>query len=229
VLWFCCETNKFVTHLEVHTPVAPLETHSGMSSPHTPQGYHTPVDDEFNPSLTPQRLSQLLTANNAPTPTSGAYTISLDGYMESGRMSIGSPPHSDSHRIILSDEEESFPVFSPPPYEEAVFRRKGHRRSLSSGNHPFSRRSFARRRRAIIPPPIPKVPPWQEERRHSACLSPSLSHHTCNVPCLPAPDRKPLYIHLTRCCLNFQQQYLRRTFCLFVLFISQFYYDLSAL
>jgi hypothetical protein len=173
--------------------MAPLETHSGLSSPHTPQGYHTPVDDDYHPvSLTPQRLSQLLgVANNAPTPTSGAYTISLDGYMDPGRMSIGSPPHSDSHRIILSDEEESFPVFSPPPYEEAVFRRRTHRRSHSSGNHPFNRRSYPRRRRssAVIPPPVPKVPPWSaEDRRHSSSLSIALSHHTCNVPPLSLPE-----------------------------------------
>jgi hypothetical protein len=190
--------------------MAPLETHSGLSSPHTPQGYHTPVDDDDQPvSLTPQRLSQLLgVANNAPTPTSGAYTISLDGYMDPGRMSIGSPPHSDSHRIILSDEEESFPVFSPPPYEEAVFRRRTHRRSLSSGNHPFNRRSYPRRRRssAVIPPPVPKVPPWSaDDRRNSSSLSPALSHHTCNVPhslCLSQVERLALYIHTTRCCLR---------------------------
>ncbi|KAF4525371.1 hypothetical protein B566_EDAN014809, partial [Ephemera danica] len=70
---------------------APLETHSCLSSPHTPQGYHTPVEDDPEvgptPLLTPQRLSQLLgsnNSNNAPTPTSAAYTISLDGYLDPG-------------------------------------------------------------------------------------------------------------------------------------------------
>jgi hypothetical protein len=185
--------------LKFQTKIAPLETHSCLSSPHTPQGYHTPVDDgdiSHNLPLTPQRLSQLLTGginnNNAPTPTSAAYTISLDGYLDPARMSIGSPPHSDTMNArndFPSDEEESFPVFSPPPYEEAVFRRR-HRRSLSSGN-PIRRRSgsFRRRRSSLIPPPIPisnAVTPttphqWHDEQRHSLSLSPAQSHHTCNV------------------------------------------------
>jgi hypothetical protein len=172
-----------------------------MSSPHTPQGYHTPVEDDpcengQNSSLlTPQRLSQLLTSgnsNNAPTPTSAAYTISLDGYLDPGRMSIGSPPHSNP--LLPSDDEESFPVFSPPPYEEAVFRRR-HRRS-SSSNWPLRRLSGSfRRRRSSLIPPVPMIPPppvipatvqdvhWQEEAsecRHSVSLSPAQSHHACN-------------------------------------------------
>lgn len=119
-----------------------------MSSPHTPQGYHTPVEDEpVSAGLTPQRLSQLLgTGPGGATPTSAAYTISLDGYLEPGRISISSP-----NPLPLSDDEESFPVFSPPPYEEAVFRKR-HRRS-SSSNWPNRKRNSCRRRRrsSLVP------------------------------------------------------------------------------
>lgn len=43
-------------------------------------------------------------------------TVSLDGYLEPQRLSFGSPPGSELLPRILS-LDESFPVFSPPPYE----------------------------------------------------------------------------------------------------------------
>ena len=48
-------------------------------------------------------------------------TVSLDGYLEPQRLSFGSPPGSE---LIpggpSSNDDESFPVFSPPPFNMKV-------------------------------------------------------------------------------------------------------------
>lgn len=50
-------------------------------------------------------------------------TVSLDGYLEPQRLSFGSPPGSELLPRILS-LDESFPVFSPPPYEVSASNNK---------------------------------------------------------------------------------------------------------
>lgn len=114
--------------------VAPLARASNasscMSSGHTPpQGYCTPIDgdddsdddliderrdyvDDDPPPLTP-RASSLL---QAPSPNSAILTVSLDGYLEPTRISFGSPPNSELNPRGVSPDE-TFPVFSPPPYD----------------------------------------------------------------------------------------------------------------
>ncbi|EFN75267.1 Protein FAM38B, partial [Harpegnathos saltator] len=90
---------------------------SCVSSGHTPpQGYQTPLDedddDDEPPPLTPRAASLL----QAPTPNSAVMTVSLEGYLEPTRISFGSPPSSELNPRGPSPDE-TFPVFSPPPYD----------------------------------------------------------------------------------------------------------------
>lgn len=121
---------------------APLAHDSSpeISSPVSPQGFHTPIDD--NQSLL-----------HPPTPTSALATASgLYGYLEPHRMSFGSPPISELLPRIPSIDD-SFPVFSPPPYA-VVAQRSG-------------------------PPWLPLY----HTPRHSVTSHASTprSHHTCSV------------------------------------------------
>ncbi|XP_044597083.1 piezo-type mechanosensitive ion channel component isoform X3 [Cotesia glomerata] len=104
---------------------------SYVSSGHTPpQGYQTPIDDDSDtdnssedlqddkqqydpPPLTP-RASSLL---QAPSPNSAIVSVSLEGYLEPTRISFGSPPSSELNPRGVSPDE-TFPVFSPPPYDQ---------------------------------------------------------------------------------------------------------------
>ena len=152
---------------------APLAQSPSMSSPASPQGYHTPIDDDEEegdlPPLTPRGAGSLL---QAPTPSSAVMTVSLDGYLEPQRMSFSSPPTSELIPRAHSLDVDSFPVFSPPPYGAVV----GHGTTGSSlgGRH--------QRQSSIGPPWMPPV----ATPRPSVSLSSPRSHHTCNeiLPCL---------------------------------------------
>ncbi|KYM80686.1 Protein PIEZO1 [Atta colombica] len=94
---------------------------SCVSSGHTPpQGYQTPLDedDDEPPPLTPRAASLL----QAPTPNSAIMTVSLEGYLEPTRISFGSPPSSELNPRGPSPDE-TFPVFSPPPYDRGLADR----------------------------------------------------------------------------------------------------------
>lgn len=43
---------------------------------------------------------------------------SLDGYLEPQRLSFSSPPASELLPAALIGSDESYPVFSPPPYDD---------------------------------------------------------------------------------------------------------------
>ena len=92
---------------------------SCVSSGHTPpQGYQTPIDEDEPPPLTPRAASLL----QAPSPNSAIMTVCLEGYLEPARISFGSPPSSELNPRDPSPDE-SFPLFSPPPYEKSLRRR----------------------------------------------------------------------------------------------------------
>lgn len=145
--------------------VVPLAQSSSLTSSCTsPAGYHTPISEGGTPPLIAGSALQ------PPSPCSALMTVSLDGYLEPQRMSFESPPHSDLNQRAPS-LDDSFPVFSPPPYGDVVneqpasiLRRRGHHlRQISIG------------------------PPWMgglTTPRQSvisyASRSPQ-SHHTCNV------------------------------------------------
>lgn len=136
-----------------------------LSSGHTPpQGYRTPIDendtsddddddntnnniDDDPPPLTPRLL-------HAPSPNSAILTVSLEGYLEPTRISFGSPPNSDLNPHGVSSDE-TFPVFSPPPYDHLasddrsrITRDNIHRRQSSFAettwitDNPISRQSI---------------------------------------------------------------------------------------
>lgn len=123
-----------------------------ISSPASPQGFHTPVEDDV-----PRLGGSLL---QAPTPTSAILSRSLDGYLEPQRMSFGSPPASELHRAPSLDD--SFPVFSPPPYGAVVMRHGSHRGNRNSIGPPWLG-PMATPRQSIVSNTSPK------------------SHHTCTV------------------------------------------------
>lgn len=137
---------------------------SATSTSHSPQaGYHTPIDEGDPPPFTPRGDS--LGHTRVPSPCSALMTVSLDAYLEPKRMSFSSPPGSELLPRAPSPDD-SFPVFSPPPYETAAG-------GGASGS--------AQQRHA---PPI--GPHWMAGQlvtpRQSLSYSSRspLSHHTCN-------------------------------------------------
>jgi hypothetical protein len=52
----------------------------------------------------------------APSPSSAVMTVSLDAYLDPQRISYGSPAEYDMVPRI-SSPDDTFPVFSPPPYD----------------------------------------------------------------------------------------------------------------
>lgn len=119
---------------------APLaRTHSLSSG----IGYHTPVEDDDDddeddevqesmfvegeglsdiptdlPGISISRGGSFIGTTQAPSPSSAILTISLDAYLDSQRISYGSPADFDMPRI--SSPDDTFPVFSPPPYDVKV-------------------------------------------------------------------------------------------------------------
>lgn len=137
---------------------------SCVSSGHTPpQGYQTPLDedDDEPPPLTPRAASLL----QAPTPNSAVMTVSLEGYLEPTRISFGSPPSSELNPRGPSPDE-TFPVFSPPPYGRGPADR-----SLTS--------SIRHRRQSSLP----IRPTWMNSDPRQSIISTTSrsphSHHTC--------------------------------------------------
>lgn len=52
----------------------------------------------------------------APSPSSAVMTVSLDAYLDPTKISYGSPA---DYEILprISSPDETFPVFSPPPFD----------------------------------------------------------------------------------------------------------------
>lgn len=136
---------------------------SGTSTSHSPApaGYHTPIDEEDGdpPPLTPRGHTRV------PSPCSALMTVSLDAYLEPQRISFSSPPGSELLPRAPSPDD-SFPVFSPPPYETAV----GDRDSSFQPNKPISN---------IGPPWMTGMFVTPVQSFSYSSRSP-LSHHTCN-------------------------------------------------
>ncbi|KAG5319735.1 PIEZO protein, partial [Pseudoatta argentina] len=147
---------------------------SCVSSGHTPpQGYRTPLDedDDEPPPLTPRAASLL----QAPTPNSAIMTVSLEGYLEPTRISFGSPPSSELNPRGPSPDE-TFPVFSPTPYDRGLADR-----SLTS--------SMRHRRQSSLP----VGPTWINSDPRQSIISTASrsphSHHTYEL----YPRTRPLY------------------------------------
>lgn len=96
-------------------------------------------------------------------------TVSLEGYLEPQRMSFSSPPNSELNPRPPSPDD-SFPVFSPPPYDAAP----PYAEAISEPTTVIQRN--------------PSIgPPWMQDHfvtpRQSVISYSSrspLSHHTCN-------------------------------------------------
>lgn len=107
------------------------------------KGYHTPIEDEDTgdgdddddvqesmfieggiseiptdlPGISVSRGGSFIgSATQVPSPSSAILTISLDAYLDASKMSYGSPADFEAVPRI-SSPDDTFPVFSPPPYE----------------------------------------------------------------------------------------------------------------
>lgn len=151
---------------------------SGSQHTTTPAGYHTPIDEEDEtepPPQTPQTTTNSQLATNAPSPFSAIMTGSLDAYLDPQRMSFSSPPNSELNPRPPSPDD-SFPVFSPPPYDDAP---------------PYAEVSeqttVVERQESIIGPPWMHGKLCTPRQSVISCSSRSpMSHHTCNL----APNSK---------------------------------------
>lgn len=142
---------------------------SATSEQTPPAGYHTPIDEEEPAPLTPHTGSVLHT--QVPSPFSAIMTVSLEGYLDPQRISFSSPPNSELNPRPPSPDD-SFPVFSPPPYEAAP----AYTRAISEAP------SMPVQRQTSIGPPWMQgslITPRQSIISYSS-RSP-LSHHTCNL------------------------------------------------
>lgn len=147
---------------------------SSCGSQHTsPAGYHTPIDDEEPAPLTPRSS---LIRQQAPSPFSAVMTVSLEGYLEPQRMSFSSPPNSELNPRPPSPDD-SFPIFSPPPYDAAP----PYAEAVNDGRGgPPSQ--LVRRQSSIGPPWMQQgsfVTPRQSIISYSSRSA--LSHHECNL------------------------------------------------
>lgn len=103
-------------------------------------GYHTPIDDDDDeeddqveesmfvegeglseiptdlPGISISRGGSFVGTTQAPSPSSAIMTVSLDAYLDPQRISYGSPVDYDLVPRI-SSPDDTFPVFSPPPFD----------------------------------------------------------------------------------------------------------------
>lgn len=161
----------------------------------SPAGYHTPIDEEEPAPLTPR--SSLMPSQAPPSPYSAIMTVSLEGYLEPQRISFSSPPNSELNPRP-SSPDDSFPVFSPPPYNEAPPYA-----AEAPTYEEATATTVVERPKSVIGPPWMQgslVTPRQSVISYSS-RSP-LSHHECNFKkCCHAKQYKGfsrnfLYVHL---------------------------------
>lgn len=103
-------------------------------------GYHTPIEDDDDeeddqveesmfvegeglseiptdlPGISVSRGGSFVGTTQAPSPSSAIMTVSLDAYLDPQRISYGSPVDYDLVPRI-SSPDDTFPVFSPPPFD----------------------------------------------------------------------------------------------------------------
>lgn len=106
-------------------------------------GYHTPIEDDDDeddevqesmfvegeglseiptdlPGISVSRGGSFIATTQAPSPSSAVMTVSLDAYLDTQRISYGSPADFDMIPRI-SSPDDTFPVFSPPPFDVICF------------------------------------------------------------------------------------------------------------
>lgn len=114
---------------------APLARSHSLSSG---IGYHTPVEDDDEEIddvaesmfVEGEGLSEIPTdlpvfsvsrgesfVTQAPSPSSAVMTVSLDAYLDTHKISYGSPNDYDMLPRISSPDETFPEVFSPPPFD----------------------------------------------------------------------------------------------------------------
>ena len=113
-------------------------------------------------------ISTAITSCSGPTPTpsSAAMTISVDGFFDPP---YGRHPCDSLHppNLPLSPSDDSFPVFSPPPYDHDHDQRMGI--LMGGGRHHHHTAGVG----------VQTSPP--QRSFYPSLHSPALSHHTCIV------------------------------------------------
>ncbi|ENN77269.1 hypothetical protein YQE_06097, partial [Dendroctonus ponderosae] len=174
--------------IQAKPPLARTCSESSCTSATTqgtnPTGYHTPIEeeDEEVPPLTPR--SSTIAPQAPPSPYSAVMTVSLEAYLEPQRISFSSPPNSDLNPRPASPDE-SFPVFSPPPYDEAP---------------PYAE-AVSEPPRGPVQRQISLGPPWLQgslvtprQSVISYSTRSHFSHHECNLDCFLIDVRCGVYL-----------------------------------
>nr|CAH7742360.1 unnamed protein product [Callosobruchus chinensis] len=174
-------------------PLAHSTSTASCSTASPGAGYHTPVEeDEEEGDVPPPTASSQITSSVGgqqapPSPYSAVMTVSLEGYLEPQRLSFSSPPNSELNPRPASPDD-SFPVFSPPPYNHApsdiLVPPTASGRAAANPAPPYSAIGVASttasdRRRDIIGPPWMPQNTYQTPRQSVISYSSRspLSHH----------------------------------------------------
>nr|CAH7742356.1 unnamed protein product [Callosobruchus chinensis] len=178
-------------------PLAHSTSTASCSTASPGAGYHTPVEeDEEEGDVPPPTASSQITSSVGgqqapPSPYSAVMTVSLEGYLEPQRLSFSSPPNSELNPRPASPDD-SFPVFSPPPYNHApsdiLVPPTASGRAAANPAPPYSAIGVASttasdRRRDIIGPPWMPQNTYQTPRQSVISYSSRspLSHHEYSV------------------------------------------------
>lgn len=71
------------------------------------------------PGISASRGGSFVNTTQAPSPSSAIMTVSLDAYLDPQRISYGSP--ADFEMVPrISSPDDTFPVFSPPPFDVKI-------------------------------------------------------------------------------------------------------------
>lgn len=129
---------QFITISFSGEGTAPLARDQSLSS----GGFHTPIEDDDDeddddevqesmfvegeglseiptdlPGISVSRGGSFIGTTQAPSPSSAVMTVSLDAYLDTQRISYGSPDLMPR----ISSPDDTFPVFSPPPFDVNFF------------------------------------------------------------------------------------------------------------
>ncbi|VEN64253.1 unnamed protein product, partial [Callosobruchus maculatus] len=174
-------------------PLAHSTSTASCSTASPGAGYHTPVEDDEEegdapqPTASSQITSSVGGQQAPPSPYSAVMTVSLEGYLEPQRLSFSSPPNSELNPRPASPDD-SFPVFSPPPYNHApsdiLVPPTASGRTAANPAPPYSAVGVSStttndRRRDVIGPPWMPQNTYQTPRQSVISYSSRspLSHH----------------------------------------------------
>lgn len=144
------------------------------------------------PGISVSRGGSFIGTTQAPSPSSAVLTISLDAYLDSQRISYGSPADFDMPRI--SSPDDTFPVFSPPPFDVKAAKLLAHFQSSQPFNlHQDPPNSHVIDQNMLVPPDGATSSTGRKGRRHRRLSSLNTvswpNQHELTVSPTPRPRR----------------------------------------